>query len=70
MEKLQEELDEEIAKKARREELLAAGQYDEYIRKASSTKLKKILEANKKDEIEDHAAKLEKFVKEHEAKEC
>ncbi|MEM4097969.1 MAG: hypothetical protein QXS81_04715 [Candidatus Micrarchaeaceae archaeon] len=48
---------------------MAAGQYDEAIAKAKSKKLRKILEHNKNDEINDHAARLEAYSKEREAKE-
>lgn len=57
------EEDREIAKKARKEELLAAGQYDGHLLKAKDRKLRKILNHNKKDEIEDHAANLERYAK-------
>jgi hypothetical protein len=66
---LSKEQDEEIAKKARKEELLAAGQYDEHLSKAHSKKLKRILKHNQKDEVEDHAAKLKAYALEEEAKE-
>jgi len=64
------EQDEEIACKARKEELLAAGQYDEHLSQAKSAKLKHILKHNKKDEIEDHAAKLKRFIVKEEEKEA
>lgn len=65
---LAKERDEEIAKKAHCKELLAAGEYAEDLTKAKDQKLRKILKRNQKDELEDHAAKLEGYVREEEAK--
>jgi len=66
---LAKEKDKEIAKKEDKLELGAAGYYAEDLLKAKDPKLKKILLHNQKDEVEDHAAKLEAYVKEAEAKE-
>ena len=66
---LAKERDEEIAKKAKLEEVLAAGAYDVALSKAKDPKLRKILKENQKDEVEDHAAKLAGYLIGEEAKE-
>jgi hypothetical protein len=66
---LSKERDEEISKRAIKEEILAAGEYAEHLLKAKDPKLKKILKHNQKDEIKDHVAKLKSYVLKEEAKE-
>jgi hypothetical protein len=57
-----------IAKKEKHYELEAAAQYTADIKDATDPKLKEILEENKRDELEDHAAKLEKYVEKNDKK--
>ena len=66
----EQESDEEIAKCAEKQEVLAAGEYAEHLTKAKSEKRKEILKHNQKDELEDHAKKLKDFIIEKEAQEA
>ena len=54
--------DEDVAKKALDEELIASEQYTKHIADAKSEPLRKILKHNKSDELNDHAAKLAGFL--------
>lgn len=66
---LSKERDEEIAKKSKVEEVLAAGAYEVALSKAKDPKLRKILKHNQSDEVNDHAATLETYLLREEAKE-
>lgn len=63
------ENDEHIVAEEFKREIDAAGYYRKDLKHIKDKKLRKILKHNMKDELEDHAKKLNKFALEEEKKE-